>query len=140
MLATWLESTNASPHPYAMVTLHGRFKGETSLCWHCPPLAIQNHSQIPYKLWIGCLLRGRLISEGRLGGWLFSRADGARKTFSDFDPFLLDYLGRARSSDPSIMSSLADLQDFSPWCSPCAGATTKASNQWVPGTTADLIG
>jgi hypothetical protein len=57
MLSTWLESTSAIPHPYVMVTFHGRFKGETGLRWHCLPLSIQNHSNIPYKLWIGRLLR-----------------------------------------------------------------------------------
>ena len=36
MLSTWVESTTASPHPYVMVTLHGRFKRETGLHWHCP--------------------------------------------------------------------------------------------------------
>jgi hypothetical protein len=95
MLSTWLEYTNASPHPFVMVTLHGHFKGETGLQWHCLPLAVHNHSQIPYKLWIGRLLHCCLMEKGRQGGWLFSRTDGSRNTFSDYDPFLLDYLGRA---------------------------------------------
>jgi len=53
MLSTWLECTIDSPYPFVMVTLHGCFKGETGLRWHCLPLAIYNHSSIPYKLWIG---------------------------------------------------------------------------------------
>jgi len=140
MLATWLECTNASPHPFVMVTLHGHFKGETGLQWHCLPLAVHNHSQIPYKLWIGRLLRCHLMEEGRQGGWLFSRPDGSRKTFSDYDPFLLDYPGRARVVDPSIMSSLADIQDFSLWRSHHAGATTEAANRGIPSSTVNLIG
>ena len=62
------------------------------------------------------------------------------KTFSDYDPFLLDYLGRAWTADPSIMSSLADLQDFSLWRSPQAGTTTEAANHGVPSSTVDMIG
>ena len=57
MLSTWVESTTASPYPCVMVTLHGGFKEETGLRWHCLPLAVDNYSKIPYKLWIGRLLR-----------------------------------------------------------------------------------
>ena len=38
MLDTWLECTTLVD-PHIMVTLHGRFKGETGLRWHCLPLA-----------------------------------------------------------------------------------------------------
>jgi hypothetical protein len=140
MLSTWLECTTALPHPHIMITLHGRFKGETGLRWHCLPLSIQNASGLPYKIWIARLLRRKLLGEGRSNGWLFARPDGSRKPFTDLDPLLLEYLGRAREKDPSVMSSLADLQDFSLWRSPRSGATTQAANRGVPGPTVELIG
>jgi hypothetical protein len=65
MLSTWLECTTALPHHNIMVTLHGWFKGETGLRWHCLPLSIQNASGIPYKLWIARLLCQKLLEEGR---------------------------------------------------------------------------
>jgi hypothetical protein len=68
MLSTWLECTTALPHPHIMVTLHGRFKGETGLRWHCLPLSIQNASGLPYKLWIARLLCQKLLEEGRQNG------------------------------------------------------------------------
>jgi hypothetical protein len=36
MLETWMEATTAQPIPHIMITLHGRFKGETGLRWQTP--------------------------------------------------------------------------------------------------------
>jgi hypothetical protein len=52
MLDTWVECTTAQPSPHMMVTLHGRFKGETGLCWHCLPLSVDTASGLPNKRWI----------------------------------------------------------------------------------------
>ncbi|KAL3788512.1 hypothetical protein HJC23_006550 [Cyclotella cryptica] len=123
-----------------MVTLHGRFKGETGLRWHCLPLAADTSSGLPNKLWLGRLLRRRHVIEGRRSGWLFSKQDGTRKPFSDFDPTLLDYLTRARTEDDTIMSKLADVNDFSFRRSLRSGATTEATNKGVPGPVIELIG
>jgi hypothetical protein len=134
MLSTWLEYTTSSPHPHIM-TLHGRFKGETGLRWHCLSISIHNTCSLPYKIWIAQLLWQWLLEEGHQWGWLFARPDGTLQTFSEMDPFLLDYLGHVHSADPSIKSSLADLQDFCLWHFPRSGATTQAANKGVQGTT-----
>ena len=139
MLDTWLEGTTAHD-PHIMVTLHGHFKGETGLRWHCLPLALNNASNIPYKKWIKRLLFRRMLKEGRQTGWLFAKANGTRREFSYYDPMLLDYLGKARKADPSIMSELANLEDFSLWRSPRSGATTEASINGVPGRIIELMG
>jgi hypothetical protein len=140
MLETWEECTEAHPDPFVMITLHGRFKGETGLRWHCLPLAIHTKSGLPVKKWIGRFLRRKHVMEGRTGGWLFAREDGTRKAFSDFDPLLLDFLGRAREANPSLMSSMAELSDSSFRRSLRSGATTQATNAGVPGPCIELIG
>jgi hypothetical protein len=140
MLDTWVESTSSQPTPHIMITLHGRFKGETGLRWHCLPLSVQTASGLPNKKWIGRLLRRIYTVEGRSTGWLFAKEDGTRKSFSEFDPLLLEYLNRARELDESIMSALADISDFSFWRSPRSGATTEATNRGVPGPIIELMG
>ena len=139
VLETWLECTTAED-PHIMVTLHGRFKGETGLRWHCLPLALNNASKIPYKRWLKRLLFRRMLKEGRQSGWLFAKANGTRRDFSYYDPMLLDFLGKARENDSSIMSELANLEDFSLWRSPRSGATTEATVNGVPGPIIELMG
>jgi hypothetical protein len=140
MLETWEECTESKPHPYIMITLHGRFKGETGLRWHCLPLSIHTRSGLPFKKWIGRLLLRTHVREGRSTGWLFARENGSRKAFSEYDPLLLDYLGRAREEDPTLMSTLAEISDFSFRRSLRSGATTEATNAGVPGPCIELIG
>ena len=140
MLETWEECIEASPHPYIMVTLHGRFMGETGLRWHCLPLSIHTQSSLPFKRWIGRFLRRTHVHEGRSSGWLFAREDGSRKVFSEYDPMLIDFLDRAREEDPTLMSTLAELSDFSFRRSVRSGLTTQATNAGVPGPSIDLIG
>ena len=49
MLSFWEEcTTSATPH--IMVTLKGRFKGETGHRWQCVPIAVHNRTGIPFKL------------------------------------------------------------------------------------------
>ncbi|KAL7526003.1 hypothetical protein ACHAXR_001264, partial [Thalassiosira sp. AJA248-18] len=68
-----------------MVTLYGRFKGETGFRWHCLPVSDRTRSGIPFRKWVGRLMHRRVILQGRREGWFLSRKDGSRARISDYD-------------------------------------------------------
>ena len=55
LLFFW-DETKSEADPYIMITLHGRFKGETGFCWNYLPVSDQTRSDIPLQIWIGRLL------------------------------------------------------------------------------------
>jgi hypothetical protein len=56
-----------------------------------------------------------MLKDGWQSGWLFAKANGTRQDFYYYDPMLLDFLGKTRKNDPSFMSKLANMEDFSLW-------------------------
>ena len=47
MLHFWSKTKSDPVDPFIMITLHGRFKGETGFWWHCLPICNDNRSGIP---------------------------------------------------------------------------------------------
>ena len=62
----WHE-TEEEDDPYIMVTLRGRFKGETGLRWHCLPISDRTASGIRHRKWVGKLVRWRVWIQGEEG-------------------------------------------------------------------------
>ena len=59
LLFFW-DETWADPDLFIMITLFGRFKGETGHMWHFFPICDHNRSGIPFRTWIGRLLHRRV--------------------------------------------------------------------------------
>jgi len=107
MLSTWLECTTTLLHPHIMASIHRWFKADTGFWWHHH----RKCKQSPCKIWIACSFDNDYsLRTGRSAG--FSCLYGTHKKFTEYAPFLLEYLGRAQASNPIIMSSLADLQNL----------------------------
>jgi hypothetical protein len=75
-----------------MVTLYGRFKGETMFQWHCLPIADLTRSDLPTCLWIGRLVRQRVCLQKRKWGWLFRKGKDRLARISDYNTDFLYYL------------------------------------------------
>ena len=62
MKTCWEESINA-PEPFIiiMLTLHGRFKGDNQLHWHCIPIPIHARTSLPIMKWIRWVLRRNIL-------------------------------------------------------------------------------
>ena len=66
-LAHFWQETQEEDDPYIMVTLRGRFKGETGLRWHCLPILDRKASGIPHQKWVGRLVHRRVWIQGKAG-------------------------------------------------------------------------
>ena len=55
LLFFW-DKTKSEADPFIMITLHGRFKGESGFCWYCLLVSNRTRSEIPFRMWIGRLL------------------------------------------------------------------------------------
>jgi hypothetical protein len=102
LLSFW-DETRADSDPYIMVTLYGRFKGETGYRWHCLPIADRTRSGLPNRLWIGRLMKRQVALEGRTEGWLF-RKGKRRAKISDYDSDFIYYLGALQERRPELFS------------------------------------
>jgi hypothetical protein len=58
MLKYW-EATRTHANSHIMMTLHGRFKGETGERWHLLPVADETRTHLPVQKWFGRLSRRR---------------------------------------------------------------------------------
>ena len=140
MLRFWPATTTLPDRPHVVLTLHGRFKGESGERWHCIPIAVRTRTGLPVLKWLQCLMRRRTESKGQEEGWMFADSQGRRRKFGFYDPFFLEMLSRARGSRPGCMDPIVELEDFSLWRSGRRGATTEAGNQKVSGHVIDLMG
>ena len=52
-LVHFWQETQEEDDPYIMVTLRGRFKGETGMRWHCLPISDRTASGIQHRKWVG---------------------------------------------------------------------------------------
>ena len=112
LLYFWVE-TKEEADPYIMLTLRGRFKGETGLRWHCLPLSDQTKSGIPHRRWLGRLMHRRVIRQGRRTGLLLHREEGGKVRLSDFEPAFQEAMGRLQEERPELFSVGTVLDNFS---------------------------
>ena len=99
------DETWAADDPYIMITLYGRFKGETGFRWHCLPISDLSRSRLPFRKWISTLLQRRVEIQGRSKGWLFVKKDGrTRAQIRDYDALFLQYLELLRDRQPELFS------------------------------------
>ena len=97
LLTFWDETTITVSNPHIILTLHGRFKGESGVCWHCIPIACLARLGLQVKKWFARLMRCRVFAQGRGAGWLFIDDSGRRQRIGHHDPHLLEFLERVRS-------------------------------------------
>ena len=139
ILHFWEESLASDP-PYIMLTLHGKFKGETGLRWHCVPLPVNTKSNLPVLKWIRRAVRRRVDVEGRRVGWFFAEADGKRKRMSYYEPLLIEHLHAVKAQYVDAIGETTEVEDFSLWRSGRSGATTEATNNNVPQQVIETMG
>mmetsp|Transcript_35888 Transcript_35888/g.85574 ORF Transcript_35888/g.85574 Transcript_35888/m.85574 type:complete len:423 (+) Transcript_35888:1865-3133(+) len=113
MLYFWKETARAG-EPHIMITLYGRFKGETGFRWHCLPISDLSASQIPFRKWIASLLHRRSVVQGRQEGWLFVKKDGkTRAQIRDYDGDFAHYMEVLRENRPELFSVGTLMEHFS---------------------------
>jgi hypothetical protein len=139
LLHFWNESLKHSP-PYIMLTLHGRFKGETGLRWHCLPIPIRTRSKLPIWKWFNRSLTRKVEVEGRKTGWFFSDNNGQKQKMSYYDVILTEHMATAAAAYPDVIGETMDLEQFSLWRSGRRGATTVARNHGVDKGIITLMG
>ena len=113
LLLYW-DRTWADLDPFIMVTLFGRFKGETGHMWHYLPVCDRNRSGIPFRKWIGRLLHRRVMVQKRSEDWL-SKKGKQRARFSNFDKMFVYYVTRVHSLYPGLFSVGTILNKNSSW-------------------------
>lgn len=127
LLYFW-DETRVDADPFIMITLFGRFKGETGHRWHCLPICDRNRSGIPFRKWIGRLLHRRVVEQKRTKGWLFKKGK-RRSKLSDFDEMLDHYIRRVHGLCPSLFSVGTILEMFSTWRSMRRGAILETTGR-----------
>ena len=105
--------TKAAEDPYIMVTLRGRFKGETGHRWHCLPIADRTRSGVPHRQWIGRLMYRRVVLQGRTGGWLFPGNKGGKARMSKYEGPFVEAMSLLHESEPELFSVGTTLDLFS---------------------------
>ena len=139
-LLTFWEETLGEEEPFIMLTLHGKFKGEGELRWHCIPIVAITRTQLPVVKWVRRLVRRIVMEEDRRDGWLFADPRGQRRKMGYYKPTLLDLLENVQNNFPKAILAATTVNDFSLWRSGQRGAITEAHNQGVPQTVIDLMG
>ena len=71
-LITFWKRTQIKSTPHIMLTLLGRFKGETGERWHLMPIADETRTKMPVRKWFTRLLYSIVEIEKRKTGWLFT--------------------------------------------------------------------
>jgi hypothetical protein len=140
LLTFWEETTKAERLPHILVTLHGKFKGESGVRWHCIPIALKTRSGLPVGKWLARLVKRRVFEQGISKGWLFRNEDGSRRKFGAYDPKLLELLEKVKTHFPKEIHKVVEVEDFSLWRSGRRGAITEAANQKVDQHIIDLMG
>ena len=57
LLTFWEEVTTLKRDPHILVTLYGKFKGESGVRWHCIPVALNTRSGLPVGKWLARLVK-----------------------------------------------------------------------------------
>jgi hypothetical protein len=140
LLTFWEETTRSLSLPHILLTLHGQFKGESGVRWHCIPIALTTRSGLPVGKWLARMVKRRVFVQGIRGGWLFRNADGSRQRFGFYDPKLLELLEKVKTHFPEELHKVTRVEDFSLWRSGRRGAITEAVNQKIDQHIIDLMG
>ena len=90
------------------------------------PICDHNRSGIPFRKWIGRLLRRRVVVQKRSKGWLFKKGK-RRAKLSDFEKMLNHYVRRIHGPYLSLFSVGTILEMFSTWRSMRRGAVLKTT-------------
>eukprot|EP00956_Cyclotella_meneghiniana_P006094 scaffold7947_cov52-Cyclotella_meneghiniana.AAC.3 len=131
LLTFWADWLNSNPQ-YIMLTLHGRFKGETGLRWHCIPIPVKTKSSLPNFKWIARAVHRRVNLQGRHKGWFFADGEGKKRKMSYYEPMLQDHLLSVQENMKDVIPTSVDVEGFSLWRSGRSGAHTEATNNQVP--------
>ena len=139
ILEFWNETT-AAKQPHIMLTLHGKFKGETGLRWHCIPLPLHTKSKLPVGKWVSRCLTRRVHLGGRTTGWFFANEDGTRRKMKYYDALLQEHLPAVQHRFPDAIGAKTELDEFSLWRSGRSGAHSAATNNKVPLEVTEAMG
>lgn len=131
ILQFWEDSTKAA-QPFIMLTLHGRFKGETGLRWHCIPIPVHTKSKLPNLKWISWALKRRVERDRRTTGWFFADKDGKRRKMSYYDAMLQEHMVCVQGRHKNLIPDSINIEGFSLRRSGRSGAHTEATNNKVP--------
>ena len=71
MLKLWEETRLSINQSHVMVTLKGRFTGDTGRTWHMLPLVDVTGSGMKIRKWVGRWLEIMVEEEGITEGWVF---------------------------------------------------------------------
>ena len=118
-----------NPTPHVMLTLRGRFKGETGLRWHLLPLADDTRTKLPVRKWFGRLLHYLVEVCERQTGWVF-QINQRRGKIADYDTLFISFGLQLQEANPTIFPEGTELtQVLSLWRSGRRGSNTVAVNQ-----------
>jgi hypothetical protein len=97
---TYFESGKNHPeHPHVMVTLQGRFKGETGERWHLLPIVWKTRSGVEAGVW-ATRMRDSLQERGRHHGFAFANARGKQAKAALYEPRFFEQLNFVRARHP----------------------------------------
>jgi len=85
------------------------------------------------------IMRCRVNCQHRTKGWLFETKTGARAKFRKHDPTFRTLVTLARASNPRLVASAIEPDDFSLWRSPRRGAVLETTQQGVDSKVMELI-
>lgn len=61
LLTFWMETTTLKDRAHILLTLHGKFKGESGVWWHCIPIALKTRSDLLVGKWMARLIKRRVF-------------------------------------------------------------------------------
>jgi hypothetical protein len=115
-----------------MITLQGRFKGETGERWHLLPIVWKTRSGIEAGTWAG-RMRDSLIERGRLRGFVFTNKRGKQSKAAAYEPRFFEQLNHVRARYMELFPPNISVEDdFGIGRSGRRGSSTEAANQGVP--------
>ena len=128
-LITFWKRTQVKSTPHIMLTLLGRFKGETGERWHLMPIADETRTKMPVRKWFTRLLYSIVEIEKRKTGWLFT-TNNRRGKMADYDYLFGSYCVRLDELEPELFPPRTEItRDLSLWRSGRRGSNTEALNQ-----------
>lgn len=138
LIQFWNE-TREHGTPHVMLTLRGKFKGETGARWHLLPIADDTRSKIPVRAWFCRMMITQVTERGRRDGWVFQRRDGTRARFGDYDGLFKKYMKELKGDGRGLIPQNVDPdKDLSLRRSLRKSSTSEASNQNVDGVAIDM--
>lgn len=138
MLETWTETALHPTHPHMVLTMYGRFKGETGDAHHLVPVANKTRLGLRPRLWMGRKL-DRLVKAGRRSGWVYARQDGSQGRIRDYDGLFKDYMCKVKERFPWLIpAKINPLDDMSLRRSGRRGSMGEAQNQKLDKTAIDF--